>query len=455
MIRSRLIHNRHRSGIVSCGMASLFAVLTGCGGVAERTEPRETGTAAPGTEPGATRTRIANPGSSEQVGTSTQAMTNGVPLATNSLENAVAVYTNLGSSYRLCSGVIVQDWWGWTAVLTARHCVTDTGLPDGNLVPAGYVKVSEGGSVNPGASPPSDAYTPSGIDAPAPIADSSNDYAVLWIAADLGILGSLAFIDRGSISDLPNARVIFQGYGKNGSWAGGTAGEAVFTVSSTGGFPPTSAGNFSFINQGLNHNNEPAYLEAGDDGSAAVACCDNFNSGNDCGGNNIWWCEVAGVLSRIGQHNASSTASAVAGFADWLQDDLWVNYITSVNTPVCQGGFGPCNNNYHVGVSSLGEGGWVWGRAQGDSDNTRITYHSTTQEIRIWNTNFCFALDRADASWPDIYTCDGSVAQKWTVDKRRIKNVLTGQCLTDNGDWPYLGPCDDTNATAFLFGGQF
>jgi hypothetical protein len=416
-----MIRNYQRSSILLGCVASLCAMVAGCS-VAE-----------PGaTDPGATE-----PGTTEHVGRTEAPITNGTHWSTGT-RSAAAVYTSVNGSWRLCSGMVIQSWWGWSAVLTARHCLTTSGGSGGTLVAAGNVRVATGDY--PGATPPSSAYTPSSISAPSPYSDVSHDYALLWIGAELPIDSTFTFIDRGSIQELSSKKTGVSGYGMNGTSAGGEFSEAGFTLVNWYGTPPSGVGNVTFMNTGTNRlTGGAAYLEKGDDGAVMTAFCTNW----DCGGS-AWWTEMVGVVAQVGAHNAWSAASAVAGFADWLQDELWVNYISSVNTPA-----------NHIGANGLCEGCWIWGRDAGDSDYTRWSYHSNTQELKVWNTNYCFAPEAGATGWPVIYTCNGSAEQKWTVSGRQIKNVSTGQCLIDSGDWPYLGTCTGAAAGEFLFNGQY
>jgi len=216
-------------------------------------------------------------------------------------------------------------------------------------------------------------------------------------------------------------------------------------VKGVGGNPLATNGSIWFTNHGRNDSDQTtAFLGQGDDGAVFQSVIGN-GSCSQPRSTDQWYSELVGVVSMVSAHDSTTYAAAVAGFADWLQGELWVNWINPAGIP-----------DYHLSANNLCEGCWICGRSRGDSGGTRLTYNSSTGELSIWNTNYCFAAESGNTGWPVLYTCNGRIDQKWSVDNPMIRNLGNGLCLIDNGDWPHFGSCDSSNCVSqWLFNGQY
>jgi hypothetical protein len=367
---------------------------------------------------------------SDSVETSHAAIVNGTTVIGN--HDAVAVYRQnpTTGAWSVCTGTILQVWWGWTAVLTGRQCITTNGILNGPLLDPSMVKLTV--QLSPGPTPPADAVSANYYDTQ-PTLDVAHDAAIVWTPVELMPTSGPDQVARlgyavGTTWALQSSTFSVGGYGNGGSGTGVLHGASYFPVSNLTGNPPLSAGTIWYVNQ-TTENGQTAYLTSGDEGAAMI--WSDFSP---------YAFEMTGVIFPPGRRGSTGFSAAVAGFSDWIQDAIWVSYVSPVSA-----------YSYNLGANGDPpvDTGWLYGRHSGDLGATRLTYHTSTRLFQFWGTNLCLA---PDSGYVRIRTCDGSTAQQWNVDRHEISNVESGLCLHD-GEWPFLGDCDGSLETKWMIHG--
>ena len=342
---------------------------------------------------------------SEQLGTQTQAVQNGDPQSST----AYAMTYNTVNG-KQCSGTIIQKLDGWTAVLTARECVTTDGHADGPLADLGNLFANVWG------------WSPAGwLDAAPAVNDCAHNVAIIWIGWEAG---EPARIGMCLGAGPKPSSLEFWGFGPDGTLRSATS----FSVSSW----TTSLDYDAYIVNNAGTSSSGA-------GAAYLVAASNWSSVGDEGAAGLVWPSgssspaIAGVGGGI---NSSSVCGASApGFGKFLQDAVYFYFVSSLASP---------SNNLCANGEPPGDGGWLYGRCAADgAARSRLDWYPDTKEIKFWNTNLCL---QPDSGYVRIVACTGDTAQKWAVAHDSscgitIQNVASGQCINDTGEWPTTGSC--------------
>jgi hypothetical protein len=310
-----------------------------------------------------------------------------------------------------CSGTIIQKLDGWTAVLTARECVTSNGTPQGPLSAGTSLYVNVWGWAQ-------SAW----LDAGPAVQDCAHNVAVIWLNWEAGTPSRIGMcLGTGS---RPSS-LDFWGFGSDGVLRRATS----FSVSSW-----TNSLDFDAY---ITNN---AGTSASGAGAAKMVAASNWSSVGDEGAPGFVWPSgsSAPVIAGIGGGISTSIVcgAAAPGFAKFLQDALYFYFVSSF-----------ANSSYNLCANGEppADGGWLYGRCAADgATRSRVGWYPDTKELKFWNTNLCL---QPDSGWVRIVACNGSNAQKWTVAHDStcaitMKNVESDQCINDTGDWPTMGSCD-------------
>jgi hypothetical protein len=312
-----------------------------------------------------------------------------------------------------CSGTIVQKIDGWTAVLTARECVTTDGRAYGPLSALGSLYVNVWGWTSAGW-----------LDAAPEVWDCAHNVAVIWIG---GEVGEPARIGMCLGTGPQPSSLDFWGFGPDQTLR--------------------RAWSFSFLSWGSSLDFS-AYRtnNTGDSSSGAgvaqLVAASNWSTVGDEGAAGLVWPSgsSAPVIAGVGAGIASSSVCGptASGFGKFLQDVLYFYFVSSFASP---------SNNLCANGEPPVDGGWLYGRCAADgAARSRLDWYPDTKEIKFWNTSLCL---QPDGGYVRIVACNGSNAQKWTVAHDStcgitMQNVESGQCINDTGDWPSMGSCGES-----------
>jgi hypothetical protein len=341
----------------------------------------------------------------EELGTQTQAVQNGDPQSSTSY---AMTYNSING--KQCSGTIIQKIDGWTAVLTARECVTTDGHAAGPLADLGSLFANVWG------------WSPAGwLDAAPAVNDCAHNVAIIWIGWEAGEPGRIGMC-LGS-GQQPSS-LDFWGFGSDGVLKSATS----FSISSW-------CSDLDYCAFNLNN----AGNSSSGAGTAHLVAASNWSSVGDEGAAGLVWPSgssapaIAGIGAGIGATYACGPTAP--GFGKFVQDAVYFYFVSSIASP---------SNNLCANGEPPVDGGWLYGRCAADgAARSRLDWYPDTKEIKFWNTSLCL---QPDGGYVRIAACNGSNAQKWTVAHDStcgitMQNVGSGQCINDTGEWPSMGSC--------------
>jgi hypothetical protein len=388
---------------------------------------------------------------SEPVASERSEIVNGINAsqATTQFYGMVAVYHPTAGftwSPRPCSATIINAEFGFTWILTARHCVTTDGTIVGPIAAPSNLRVLPGpnpGLANP--NPPAAAVTAAAV---LSMGAQVGDMAVIGVAKNWEALVPRFGMWHSATKPLADSQVQFTafGYGLNVFDAGCFGNPSVTTGAGVARYGSA----FTITSGELVTENQPAatysYLNrstgfhstiCGDSGGGDVAFLGAAQGST--------WMHLLGV--RSGGSNSPDGFATTQTSVRWLQDQFGGFFLSPDQVgAVPRGSLTGANAN--LTKTDTGDGlKMVVAPTVAD----RWFYDSVTQRISFPLDNVCLAPSGGIGSAVVPRTCADVPTQRWTfgVD-RRLVNVALGSCLT-TATIPITAACNSSPTQMWAF----